>query len=106
LLFTTGIITTALFLFSLSIFVGFAIKSKTIKSFQSQISIFIGVYVIGEVMELNVIQTSIKLPADIGSQMHMLATIIITAILWSRLFYSSKSIKRLVEHDETANQKG
>jgi predicted permease len=83
----------------------FAIKSKTIRSFQSQISIFVGVYVVGEVLELNGIQAITKLPADTGSQIHVAATIIITAILLSRLFYSGKVVKKLVDHDGSADQK-
>jgi hypothetical protein len=105
LLFSAGILTTALFLFSLGIFLMLAIKSKTIKSFQSQISIFVGVYVVGEVLELNGIQSITGLlPAEIGSQIHVTATIIITTILWSRLFYSGRIVKKLVDRDESTNQ--
>jgi len=104
LLTSAGILTTALFLLSLGIFVMLSIKSKTIKSFQSQISIFVGVYVAGEILELNAIQTITGLPAEIGSQLHMAATIIITVVLWSRLIYSDRIVKKLVERDEGTNQ--
>jgi hypothetical protein len=106
LLFSTGILTTTLFLFSFAIFVILAIKSKTIKSFQSQISIFVGVYVVGEVLELNGIQNVTRMSADLGSQIHVAATLIIAAVLWSRLFYSAKIVKKLVDHDEITNQTG
>jgi len=104
LLTSAGILTTALFLLSLGIFVMLSIKSKTIKSFQSQISIFVGVYVAGEILELNAIQTITGLPAEIGSQLHVAATIIITVVLWSRLIYSDRIVKKLVERDEGTNQ--
>jgi hypothetical protein len=104
LLLSAGLLTTALFLFSLGIFLTLAIKSKTIKSFQSQISIFVGVYVVGEVLELNAIQTVTGLPVEIGSQIHVTATIIITIILWLRLFYSGRMVKKLVDRDESTNQ--
>jgi hypothetical protein len=90
----------------LAIFVIVAIKSKTIKSFQSQISIFVGVYVVGEVLELNGIQNVTWLPADLGSQIHVAATLIIAAVLWSRLFYSSRIVKKLVDDDQSANREG
>jgi hypothetical protein len=106
LLFSAGILTTTLFLFSFAIFIIVTIKSKNIKSFQSQISVFVAVYVIGEVLELNGIQNVTWLPADLGSQMHVAATIIIATVLWSRLFYSTKIVKKLVNHDESTNQRG
>jgi hypothetical protein len=104
LLFAAGILTTILFLSSFVIFVILAIKSNTIKSFQSQISIFIGVYVVGEVLELNSVQNITRLPSDLGSQIHAAATIIITVVLWSRLYYSGKIIKKLADPDQSGNQ--
>lgn len=106
LLLSASILTTALFLFSFAIFVMLAIKSKTIKSFQSQVSIFAGFYVLGEVLELNWIQINTRLPVDLGSQIHLTATLIIATVLWSRLFYSNRFIKNLVDRDQTADQKG
>jgi hypothetical protein len=105
LLFSAGILSTSLFLISLVIFVALAIKSGTIRSFQSQISVFVGAYVAGEVLELLGIQNATGLPADLGSQIHVAATIIITLILWSRLVYSGKNVKTLVER-ENADQEG
>ena len=104
LLFAAGILTTILFLSSFVIFVILAIKSNTIKSFQSQISIFIGIYVVGEVLELNSVQNITRLPSDLGSQIHVAATIIITVVIWSRLFYSGKIIKKLADSGQSANQ--
>ena len=104
LLFAAGTVTTILFLSSFVIFVILAIKSRTFKSFQSQISIFIGVYVVGEVLELNSVQNITRLTSDLGSQIHVAATIIITVVLWSRLFYSGKIIKKLADPGQSANQ--
>ena len=104
LLFAAGTLTTILFLSSFVIFVILAIKSKTIKSFQSQISIFIGIYVVGEVLELNSVQNITRLPSDLGSQIHVAATIIITVVIWSRLFYSGKIIKKLADPGQSGNQ--
>lgn len=106
MIFSAGILTSALFLFSLGVFVALAIKSKTLKSFQSQISLFVGIYVVGELLELKAIPAVTGLPADMGSQVHVAATIIITVVLWSRLFYSGKAVKRLVDPDGSTEQKG
>lgn len=99
----SSLITSILFLASLSIFLWLTIKSKSIRNFQSQISLFIAVYVIGELLEINsnnnLIPTTILpklLPPDIGSQIHVAATILLTLILWMRFYYFNKSIKELV----------
>jgi hypothetical protein len=103
-LFSAGILSTSLFLVSLVIFLALAVKSKTVKSFQSQISIFVGAYVAGELLELQGIQSATGLPADLGSQIHVVATITITLILWSRLFSSSKTVKKLVERENVGQE--
>jgi hypothetical protein len=53
------------------IFVWLAIRSKSIKAFQFQISIFIAVYILGEIIENNKIGIFSTLPPDIGSQIHV-----------------------------------
>jgi hypothetical protein len=103
LIFSASILTSTLFLFSFAILAMLAIKSRTFKSFQSQISIFAGVYVIGEVLELNTVQNLTRLPADLGSQIHVIATIIIAGVFWSRLIYSSRSVKKLVDREQSPN---
>ncbi|HEY9485148.1 MAG TPA: hypothetical protein VIQ04_00775, partial [Nitrososphaeraceae archaeon] len=57
-------ITLILSLLSLIIFVWFAVKSKSIKSFQFQISIFIAVYILGEIIENNRISLFSTLPLN------------------------------------------
>src|SRR5690242_17870456 len=96
-------LSTSLFLVSLAIFVALAMKSRTIKSFSSQVSAFVGIYVIGEVLELNVIQNAAGLPAELGSQVHVAATIIITLVMWSRLLASGRAVKEL-EREQNANK--
>ena len=106
----SSLITSVLFLASLSIFLWLTIKSKSIRNFQAQISLFIAVYVIGELLEINsnnnLIPTTILpklLPPDIGSQIHVAATILLTLILWMRFYYFNKSIKELVVDNNNNN---
>jgi len=104
-IFSAGILASVLFIASLLIFVLLAIRgrSRSIKTFQSQISVFIGVYVVGELLELNAIPMFAKLPGDTGSQIHVAATIVLTAILWTRFVYSEKIVKKLVDSGEGSN---
>ena len=92
-----SIITSILFLVSLTFFGWLSIKSKSIKTFQSQISLFIGLYVIGELLEIKQISTLLGIPDGIGSQIHVGATIFLTIVVWVRLYYSEKGIKSLAD---------
>ena len=92
-----SIITSILFLVSLTFFGWLSIKSKSIKTFQSQISLFIGLYVIGELLEIKQISTLLSIPDGLGSQIHVGATIFLTIVVWMRLYYSEKGIKSLAD---------
>ena len=98
-----SIITSILFLVSLTFFGWLSIKSKSIKTFQSQISLFIGLYVIGELLEIKQISTLLSIPDWLGSQIHVGATIFLTIVIWMRLYYSEKGIKSLA--DTASNSK-
>jgi hypothetical protein len=105
----TGNSTSADFLHSMSditlilsvipfiIFVWLAIRSKSIKAFQFQISIFIAVYILGEIIENNKIGIFSTLPPDIGSQIHVGSAIFFTIMVWFRFYYAEKSRKNMVE---------
>jgi D-alanyl-lipoteichoic acid acyltransferase DltB (MBOAT superfamily) len=90
-----SIITSILFLVSLTIFGWSSIKSRSVKNFQFQISVFIGLYVIGELFEIKQISTLLSLPDGLGSQIHVGATIFLTFVIWMRLYYSENNIKAL-----------
>jgi hypothetical protein len=92
-----SIITSILFLVSLAFFVLLGIKSKSIRTFQFQISLFIGLYVLGEIIEIKELATFLSIPESLGSQIHVGAIIFLTSIIWIRLYYSEKSIKNLVD---------
>jgi hypothetical protein len=90
-------ITFILSLISLVIFVWLAIRSKNIKVFQFQISIFIAVYILGEMLENNRIAIFSTLPPDIGSQIHVGSAIFFTIMIWFRFYYAEKRGKKMVE---------
>jgi D-alanyl-lipoteichoic acid acyltransferase DltB (MBOAT superfamily) len=90
-----SIITSILFSISLIIFGWSSIKSRSIKNFQFLISLFIGLYIIGELFEIKEISTLLSLPDGLGSQIHAGATIFLTIVIWTRLYNSQRSIKSL-----------
>jgi hypothetical protein len=92
-------ITFILSLISFIIFVWLALRSKSIKAFQFQISIFIAVYILGEIIENNRIAIFSTLPPDIGSQIHVGSAIFFTIMVWFRFYYAEKRGKKMIESD-------
>ena len=92
-----SIITSILFLVSLAFFVLLSIKFKSIRTFQFQISLFVGLYVLGEIIEIKELAAFLSIPESLGSQIHVGATIFLTFIIWIRFIYSEKAIKNLVD---------
>lgn len=90
-------ITFILSLISLIIFVYLAIRAKSFKAFQFQISIFIAVYILGGIIENNRIAIFSTLPQHIGSQMHVGSAIFFTIMIWFRFYYAGKRRKEMVE---------
>jgi hypothetical protein len=90
-------ITFILSLIPLVIFIWLAVRSKSIKAFQFQISIFIAVYILGEIIENNRIAIFSTLPPDIGSQIHVGSAIFFTIMVWFRFYYAEKRGKKMVE---------
>jgi hypothetical protein len=80
-------------------FVWLTAKSRNIKSFQFQISLFIVIWIIGELMDLLEEGGSIKLLSDseIGVYVHILAMAMFSAMLWIRFYTSEKSGKKMVD---------
>ena len=96
-------ITFILSLISFIIFVWLALRSKSIKAFQFQISIFIAVYILGEIIENNRIAIFSTLPPDIGSQIHIGSAIFFTIMVWFRFYYAEKRGKKMVESSSIDN---
>jgi hypothetical protein len=90
-------LTLILSLIPLIIFIWLAVKSKNIRAFQFQISVFIAVYIIGEIIENTKIAAFSILPPDIGSQIHVGSAIFFTIMVWFRFYYAEKSGKKMIE---------
>lgn len=102
---SVGDFTSILSLVPLVIFVWLAIRSKNIKSFQLQISVFIAVYIIGGIIENNNGRIAMfsALPPEIGSQIHVIAAIFFTIMIWFRFYYADLTGKRMIEKTDNSN---
>jgi len=102
---SVGDFTSILSLVPLVIFVWLAIRSKNIKSFQLQISVFIAVYIIGGIIENNNGRIAIfsVLPPEIGSQIHVIAAIFFTIMIWFRFYYADLRGKKMIENPNDSN---
>src|ERR671932_1401714 len=92
-------VTLILSIIPLAIFIWLAVRSKNIRAFQFQISLFIAVYILGEILENIKIAAFSILPPDIGSQIHVGSAIFFTIMVWFRFYYSEKSGKKMVENN-------
>jgi len=93
-------ITTMLLLIALGMFVWLAVRSKNIKSFQFQISIFIIIWISGEIagilQDSGIIVLS-PVQDDIGLEIHVVSMVFFSMMLWLRYYYSERSGKKMIE---------
>ena len=95
-----GDLTLVLLVIALGIFVWLTARSRNIKSFQFQISIFILIWITGEIVDFfgkeegvfGLFSTS-----EIGVYVHVLAMAMFSAMLWIRFYLSGKSGKRIAD---------
>ena len=103
LLFTNNI-TIILLLIAFGIFVCQATRSKSIRSFQFQISVFLIVWILGEIVG-NLEDIGINLfPAlqgDFGLEIHVISMVFFSLMLWLRFYYSERSGKKMIEDMDT-----
>jgi hypothetical protein len=90
-------VTLVLSVIPLGIFIWPAVRSKNIRAFQFQISIFIAVYILGEIIENSRITVFSVLPSEIGPQIHVSSAIFFTIMVWFRFYYAEKSGKKMIE---------
>ena len=98
-------ITLILLLATLSAFVFLAARSKDIRSFHFQISIFIIIWVSGQIVDIlqesGIIVLS-PLQGDIGLEIHVVSLVFLSIMLWVRFYYSERSMRRIIE--DTASE--
>jgi uncharacterized membrane protein len=94
-----GNLTLVLLVIALGIFVWLTARLRNIKSFQFQISIFILIWMIGEIVDLLGEEGVVELfsTSEIGAYVHVLAMAMFSAMLWMRFYLSEKSGKRIAD---------
>ncbi|HMH11101.1 MAG TPA: hypothetical protein VK553_10345 [Candidatus Nitrosopolaris rasttigaisensis] len=96
LLFSTGGVTLIILFMSLAIFGWLTVRDRKIRSFEFQITVFIVVYIIGEIIEDYKIPSLSSIPY-LGSQIHIVSAVLLAIILWLRLYSVRKSGKMIDE---------
>ena len=74
--------------------------TKDIRSFQFQISIFIVIWILGQVFGILQDSGIIVLPPtldEIGLEIHVVSLVFLSIMMWVRFYYSERSGKRIVE---------
>jgi hypothetical protein len=92
-------ITVILLLVALGIFVWLGTRSKNIRSFQFQMSIFLVIWILGEIagsLQDSGIIAITTLQGDIGLVIHVLSMVFFSIMLWLR-FYYSESGRTMIE---------
>ena len=93
-------ITIILLLGALCIFVWLAARSKNIRSFQFQLSIFIIIWILGDMVGIlhdNGIVVFSALQSEVGSGIHVVSMVFLSLMLWLRYYYSERGSKKMVE---------
>jgi len=88
----------------LAIFGLITARYRNIRRFELQISIFILLYIIGEIFEVYKFPTiSTSLPY-IGPQFHITAALFLAVMLWLRLFSVRKNEYKMIDKFESAKK--
>lgn len=99
LFFSLDSLTLFLLVVALGIFVWLTARSRNIKSFQFQISMFILIWITGEIVDLLGEEGVVELfsTSEIGMYVHVLAMAMFSAMLWIRFYLSEKSGKKIAD---------
>jgi hypothetical protein len=99
-----GGLTLVILFTSLAIFGWLAVRYRNIRSFEFQISVFIIVYIVGEILEdYKIPSLSTSLPY-IGSQIHIVSAVFLAIILWLRLYYVRRSGRKMIDKLEPVEE--
>jgi hypothetical protein len=103
-LFSTAGLTLIILFASLGIFGWLAVRYRNIRSFELQLSVFIIVYILGEILEdYKIPSLFISLPY-IGSQIHIVSAVLLAIILWLRLYDVRRSGRKMIDKLEPVEE--
>ena len=92
-------LTLILLVIALGIFMWLTARSRNIKTFQFQISIFILIWITGEIIDLLGEEGVIQLfsTSEIGMYVHVVAMAMFSAMIWIRFYLSERTGKRIAD---------
>ncbi len=102
--FSMGGITLIILFMSLAIFGWLTVRNRNIRSFEFQITVFIIVYIIGEIIEDYKIPSLSSIPY-LGSQIHIVSAVLLAIIVWLRL-YSVRKSGKMIDKLESVQEDG
>src|SRR6266487_6603635 len=91
----SGGLTLIILFMSLAIFGWLTVRNRNIRRYEFQITVFIIVYIIGELLEDYKIP-SLSTLSYIGSQIHIVSALLLAIILWLRLYSMKKSGRKMI----------
>jgi hypothetical protein len=99
-------VTLILLFAALGVFIYLAVIPRNIRSFQLQISVFIVIWISGEL--INALQNSRifnfpSLQEEFGLQIHVIAMVFFSMLLWIRFYYSERSGKKMIDNVDDNN---
>jgi hypothetical protein len=99
----TDYMTLVLLVIALMIFVWLVVKSRSIRSFQFQVSIFIAIMVAGGIVDLLSNNGIIQLPPgfqELGFLIHVGSMIFFSLMIWLRYYISKRNGRKMIEEIE------
>ncbi|HKU48988.1 MAG TPA: hypothetical protein VJP79_03470 [Nitrososphaera sp.] len=97
---TFGSLTFVLLIVALGIFVLLSAKSRSVRSFQFQISLFLLIWIAGEILDLAVVggsAVSLGSDGELGMYVHTSAMVMFGAMMWLRFYFSRRSGKKVAD---------
>lgn len=91
--------TIFLLVISLAVFSWSALSSRSLREFQFQMSIFVIIWVVGEIIRFLQEEKIFTIfgVGDLGTVLHTVAMIFFSLMLWIRFYYSRRSGKLMIE---------
>ena len=91
--------TIFLLVFSLVLFSWSALSSRNLRKFQFQMSIFVLIWIVGEIVRVLHEEGIFTIlgRGDVGMILHTIAMLFFSLMLWIRFYYAKKSGKMTIE---------
>ncbi|HSF49305.1 MAG TPA: hypothetical protein VLA74_00975 [Nitrososphaeraceae archaeon] len=91
--------TIFLLVISLAVFSWSALRSRSLRKFQFQMSIFVLIWIVGEIIRFLQEEKIFTIfgVGDLGAVLHTVAMIFFSLMLWIRFYYSRRSGKLMIE---------